>query len=148
MKAFQAILPAFLILTAVPVLAAEWVSIEGTDRFFDISRIRVESDGIVRVWQKSVHKDYVIRRLENDLRRNGTPVDYTGYSYSIELWEMNCKQETYAVKSGTSYAQNGRVIDSFDLKDVRFSPVTPDSEGEAAFRTVCAYVSRKHKSIR
>ncbi len=145
MKLIKTILLILFICTAVPAFATEWVPIEGTDRYFDRSRIRTESNGNILIWQKTVLKDYLVRKLEADLRRMGNSIDYTGYSYSIELWEINCKQQTHGIRSIINYTEDGRIIDSFDMENVHLRPVPPESEGEAAFRAACAHMAKKNK---
>lgn len=145
MKLLLIVLVTCTIFNVVPSIAAEWVSIEGSSEQFDKTSIKIDkTTGIIKVWKKYVLSGDVVKKLEKDLLRDENPIDYSNYSYSIELNGVNCKDETLVTISGTTYNNNGSAIFSYKAEEqkLQFSPVTPESVGELFLQTVCNFVAK------
>ena len=127
------------------VLATDWQWIEGTQILFDAASIERLKSGNVRAWEKYSLPREIAETIEADLRKIGTIVNYQNYSYSVALWELDCKTKRSGVVSGADYSSDGMVINSFEIDAPRLTRVIPDSDKEIVFKTVCNAASRDKK---
>jgi hypothetical protein len=116
-----------------------WTKVEGGASQIDRRSIELRPDGYIQAWQKDWLLPGVRSKLEVDLRKIGTIVDYSDYGYSITLWLFDCKNKRVAVSAGADYSLTGEVINSFDVNSPEFSSIIPDSAAEASAQYVCTY---------
>ena len=104
----------------------------------DTTSIQKLSNGNIKVWFKHILPTEVTSKIQSDLRNIGIDKNYSNYSYSLSLFEINCSQRTQRSNSGIDYTFDNRVIDSYELPNGKFSSVIPDSEGDFNFKYICS----------
>jgi hypothetical protein len=119
--------------------ARVWTKVGGGASQIDRRSIERRPDGYIQAWQKDWLLPSVRSKLEIDLRKIGTIVDYSDYGYSIKLWLFDCKNRRVAVSAGADYSHTGVVINSFDVNSPEFSSIIPDSAAEASAQYVCSH---------
>ena len=113
-----------------PALASNWVKVyttkTGTVIYMDASNLRKEGNHPT-AWFRSD------RSLDRTAKEHETKI----------LDAFDCQGQRMAVISGVSYAINGAVLNSVTVPydQLYWTPVVPDSAGEAQLTMVCAYAS-------
>lgn len=110
------------------VLATDWQWIEGSQKFFDSASIERLKSGNVRAWQKYSLPREITEKMDADLRRIGTIVNYQNYAYSVALWEFDCKTKRHGVVNFADYSSDGMVINSSERDAPTLTRVIPDSD--------------------
>jgi len=125
---------------------AEWRPVDHSE--FDAARITHISSSVVRVLERTVLPEEVLKKLRKDKAH-----DYSDYSYTINCKRINCRKRTIGGAGSTDYNSRGCVIQYFDetnvnINDIQMLPAARSSRNEALLKTVCDYVnkpSRKKK---
>lgn len=113
------------------------------DGEFDASRITRISPSVIRVWQKHV----LCEEILDYVRKNDPDHDYSDYSHTIALQQIDCKKQKIGMVSIRAYNTRGGVINSIDNNDsdIVMDHVIPDSYGEDFVQEVCNYANKKPK---
>jgi hypothetical protein len=135
-QTMKKILPIIFLFFTLNSYSANWKYIDD-GWLIDTTSIQRQSNGNIRVWFKHINPPEVITNMTNELRKIGVYKDYSNYSYTLSLFEINCSQRVHRVISGVDYTPDGKIIDSFELPNSKFSSVLPESEGENNYKYVC-----------
>jgi hypothetical protein len=104
------ILVGLIIFTHVEVWGADWKFVSSTDLykgFYYGEKMTKPYKGIslVRVWVKL---EYTEKGIAEYVKKFGK--DYENLSYSLELWDIDCKTRRYIIWSTTQYSIKGNII--------------------------------------
>jgi hypothetical protein len=106
--------------------------------FYEADSINVLSNNIIRVLTKGIPQDEEGRMREITYRRNKGVTVPDDWSYTIDLWEINCKNRTSKILNVTSYTTNNEVISSTALsKHPSLEYISPDTMMEFLLKAVC-----------
>ncbi len=137
----------FLIAPSV-ALSSEWVFYgEAPDNsyksYYDKQAIIVTPKKTLTVSVKHVYSD--TGRSQEILQRTRQNLPTAGFenlSHRIDQYELNCKTREFDFLSTAAYGRNGRTLESSYnaiSEDARkWTPIMPQSIGEALFKRVCA----------
>ena len=102
------IIMGFVIFSCAEVCAEDWRSYAKTDSYeclYDAEDMIRSSQDIVKVWTRL---EYTQRGVIEMLIRFGK--HYENLSYSLELWEINCRQKKDRLLSVTAYSVEGDIL--------------------------------------
>lgn len=126
-----------------PVCAAQWRP--AGDSEFDSAGITRLSPSVIRVWEKTVYGEAVLK----DLQGKNPGRDYSAYAHTVQLSQVYCEQGTIGQVSSTDYTARGEAIaterfetDGFEDYGIKMEKPAPGSQREAFVRTVCEYLRR------
>jgi hypothetical protein len=110
----------------------------GTFYFYDVESINYLPQNFVRVFVKSIPGDEASREREIAEWRKTIPTIPDNWSYTIYLYEVNCKDRTFKALQGTAYNTKDEVIiSSIAIEDSNHIHITPESMMEKLSGTVC-----------
>ena len=122
---------------------------KGTDDvvfFYDSDSIHLEPNNVIQVLTKSKPGDEEGRMREITYRRNKGVNVPDDWSYTIDLWEINCKNKTSKILSVTSYNTNNEVIRSTVLSQhPSLDYISPGTMMEYLYKAVCTRKGLKKK---
>ena len=118
----------FVIVSIVPVFAADWKEIYPKN-YIDVSSITWHKD-TVSFWIKSLNP--------------GTwkPFKNKKIWYSKDYIAVDCKEKKFAIKSSLFYDLQGGVIDSYDVNYdsiLDWNRIVPDTNGDILYQAFCKY---------
>ena len=100
--------------------------------YYDAGSISSSSKNIVSVLLKTVYFEKEIARKIKELGKS-----FENLSYTEDLVEVNCLEKKRRFLKSTSYSKGGDILYSYQPKEAEWSIISPDSMGEALYRTVC-----------
>lgn len=123
MKKFSLVI--FIIVSIVPVFAADWKEIYPKN-YIDVSSITWDRY-VVSFWTKSLNPGDV------------KPINNKKVWYRNYYIALNCKEKKLAFKSIVYYDLQGKVIDSIDVDDLllQWHNVVPDTTGDLFYQSFC-----------
>jgi len=130
------ILSIYLMVLTFNCYSATWKKISAYSEI-DTSSIQRLSNGNVKFWVRNALLPEVILDLTNNLKSVGVYKDYSNYSYSLVLFEINCSKRLMGTESGMDYSIDNKLINSYDLPNLTFSSIRPDSDSEVWFKYLC-----------
>ena len=126
--------------------AEDWRPVPNSsiNSMFDASRLIRISPSVIRVWEKSV----LPKEIMDKMRRGDKANDYSDYSYTITLCQIDCEKRTKGFVSVHYYNSRGTIIRSFYREDSNIEMVSdrPGSNGKLLTQTVCDYVNKISKT--
>lgn len=130
-----------ILLFVTPVFGSDWVEYEENNNFitsYNKVTIKHRLNSIVQVWCKRVFSDEG-REGENQIRRDyGVWTErYDKLSYTINLYEINCKKGMFRIISGINYDTDGIVLDSYSNEKVKWDYIVPDTMIDSLRKKVC-----------
>jgi len=121
------------------VFAADWRPAGDTE--FDASRITRISPSVIHVWERSKLPKEIVDNFQKD--RIG---DYSDYSHTIALEQIDCKNQATGVIMGVDYSSHGDVIfQTGKFKNINMEQTVPNSRGEYSVQEICNYVNKVSK---
>jgi len=115
-------------------IAQDWVYI-GSDRkgskWYIKSSYVTKNYNSIKIWSKQVNKSSTITKNGKKITLNNT--------YTVDLYEYNCSEQTSKLIGSTTYNSQGRVIKTFKVEEYNqeWDDVVPDSMGELILNKVC-----------
>jgi len=114
-----------------------WISIwekEDFRLFYDKRTLRRSSSGIVKVWVKSFESpEKVVQNKKADRQKFA---GYENYSYTLALFQFDCRQKTFQELDFSDYDQHQKIMAYGLGPDKKFS-VKPGTVGEILYQEVC-----------
>jgi len=92
----------------VEVWGADWKLFAETDSyecFYDVEDAAPSSNNIVDVWTKLEYKEKGINGIVKKFGKH-----YADLCYSLELWEINCREKKERILSITEYSAEGKIL--------------------------------------
>lgn len=128
----------FFLVGLQAVSAADWKPAGNSE--FDASRITRVSPSVIRVWERATWSEQTLFQIQTV-----TGLNYTHYSHSIDLRQVDCKRHLLGGLNNTDYDKRGSVIRSEKYPKVIMNEQPPGSGGEAFINTVCDFVNKKKR---
>jgi hypothetical protein len=132
----------FLVLCYAEVRGADWKYFGSNavgDSFYDSKSITRPSRNIVRgskyISFTEEGKKYFVGTIGKTIEGRKT---IQNMSYSIDLWEINCKDKVMSLVSVTLYSKEGKVVGAEDHgKSPVGWPIVPTSLDDLLYKEVC-----------
>jgi hypothetical protein len=102
----------------------EWRQVSearGHKYYYNTRKMRCSEDGVLAFWVKNIEAKH-------------SPKDP---AFTLLREEAKCKADKWRITSGTSYNEDGGVIDSSSPQERAWEDVTPDSVEQRIFDAVC-----------
>lgn len=128
------LLSLLILLVANHTYAANWMILGETDEH----RIELDLESIKKIssslygYDKSITQFWIKKTIINDLTKDGLGVR----DYSLNLYHINCSNDTLGLKSGIKY-KNNKALDSYNESYVKMQPIVPETIGSSYYKMVC-----------
>ena len=116
--------------------SAEWKEVSNIWEL-DTSSIHKSYNGNTKFWVREVYTKEKISNLKKIQQKHGIKKDYSKYSYTLSMYELNCSERKIGISSNVSYDKNNEVIEKMDFEFPDMESIVPDSEGENIIQYVC-----------
>ncbi len=129
-----------------PLPAAEWTwygrsENRSYEAFYDKKGIVTTPEKFLMVPVKYVYTEAGKKKVIQSRTEFGLPIDgYDKLIYSSLLLRFNCKKREYAILTVDEIGANDKVLDQYNPSTTQWSPVVPESLGEALFTRVCSKI--------
>jgi len=114
--------------------AANWMILGETDEH----RIELDLESIKKIssslygYDKSITQFWIKKTIINDLTKDGLGIR----DYSLNLYHINCSNDTLGLKSGIKY-KNNKALDNYNESYVKMQPIVPETIGSSYYKIVC-----------
>jgi hypothetical protein len=107
----------------------------GIEQLLDKDSIKEVSRSVKTVMRKFIipSQTMINLRKESSLPIKG----YSNYSYSMSLWEINCKNKTIRLLVYYDYDKKGNQLDSHGYDNLNMIPIIPGSFDDYSYKVVC-----------
>ena len=108
------------------------------DHYYDSESVAYISQKVIKVWEKLKHskisKDKIIQmRKEHKL----SIVDWDKLDYDMNLYEIDCMNNTYRHFEILQFTYKGNKLDGFNYPDPNKNEILPESMDELLLRKIC-----------
>ena len=131
----QRLLSLLILLVVNHTYAANWMILGETDEH----RIELDLESIKKIssspygYDKSITQFWIKKTVINDLTKDGLGMG----DYSLNLFHINCSNDTLGLKSGIKY-KNNKALDSYTESYVKMQPIVPETVGYSYYTVVCS----------
>jgi len=103
----------------------------------DTSSIHKSYIGNVKFWVKEVYTKDKISNFKIIQQKHGIKKDFSKYSYTLAMYELNCSERKIGISSIIFYDKSNNVIDRLEIEFPDMESIVPNSEGENIIKYVC-----------
>ncbi|WP_291492381.1 surface-adhesin E family protein [Desulfurella sp.] len=104
---------------------------------YDKDDIQQVYGSVFKVWTNWYGEKVKNTEIELGVR-DGLPVKaFDNFSHTTVLYYIDCDNQTYKIISSADYDTDGNVINSHDNQGDSYSPIVPDTLGDALYKAVC-----------
>ena len=116
--------------------SATWEGVsEGWE--LDTSSIHKSYNGNVKFWVREKSSQEKISNLKKTLQKVGENKNFSKYSYTLSMYELNCKERKIGLSSVVFYDKSDEIIFHFDDEFPTMESIVPNTEGENIIQYVC-----------
>lgn len=112
--------------------SSDWVEYGTTQvgiHLYNKEKIKYKTNDIVQVWSKLTYtregKEVLLQNIQRDT--GSIPEGWNKVSHSIDLFDVNCKENVHRTLSRTIYDTDGRVLLDDPYKNQNWEDIVPDS---------------------
>ena len=125
-----------LMLLSLNSYSASWEQVSSIWEL-DTSSIHKSYNGNVKFWVKEVYTKDKISNLKKIHQKHKIKKDYSKYSYTLSMYELNCSERKIGISSNISYDKSNEIIERFEIEFPDMESIVPNSEGENIVQYVC-----------
>ena len=103
----------------------------------DTSSIHKSNNGNVKFWVREIYTKDKISNFKLIQQKYGIKKDFSRYSYTLAMYELNCSERKIGISSNVSYDKSNNVIDRLENEFPDMESIVPNSEGENIIKYVC-----------
>jgi len=116
---------------------------DGSLVYFNEKTLQRLPGGIIHVWVKDdaiKSRKGLKSRIVRERKKQGLSLEgFEKYSYTLTLYDFNCKERKYRTIQIMAYDDRGRTLDSIDAGDAaEWKNIVPDTLGDEILEAVCA----------
>ena len=131
----------FVLLLVNPVIGSDWVKYwRYKENIYFYNRVSVKhiKEDIVQVWGKVVFSDEAREKDIQGMRKWGLSTEgYDKLSHTLDLYEIDCKNQRYQFLSVTHYDTDGSVIKGLSYDKPDWTHILPNSIMDNLRKKVC-----------
>ncbi|WP_110956176.1 surface-adhesin E family protein [Anaerosinus massiliensis] len=95
----------------------------------------------IEFWLKTQYKWNGVKELANSMYEiNYTPTNWYNVSYSIEHWEIDPNDKTYALTTTIYYDKDGNQLTTFTMQG-KWEDIFPESIGETIYKATVQFAN-------
>lgn len=103
----------------------------------DTSSIHKANSGNVKFWVRETSSQEKIANLKKTLQKVGENKNFSKYSYTLSMFQLNCAERKIGLSSVVFYDKSNQIIFHFDDEFPTMEAIVPNTEGENIIQYVC-----------
>lgn len=118
----------------------KFLSESNTNRwYYDTKSITPSNKNLVKVWAKGVTKDQkgIDEKIKLLKKFGGETMGYENYSYTLNLFEIDCENKKHRILSVKDYDKKGNGLQTVTIENNPWDYIAPGTIIDNLFKEIC-----------